>query len=164
MKISSSAIAILYQLKKLVLQLEEDDIRLPLPIFSGSSVGQHTRHILEFYLCLFDQVVSQEISYDKRKRDQKLEKNKDYILTKIDTIVENLALPYSDSPLTLYTELNDNQHITPTSVSREILYTIEHAVHHMAILKIGVLLNFPHIPIDKNFGVAESTIRYTENN
>jgi hypothetical protein len=160
MKINSSAITILNQLRTLLSQLEESDIQLPLDVFSGSSVGQHTRHILEFYICLLNQAGETEVSYDKRARDGQLEENKTYILKKIDVVISELAPLTKDFSLTLTTELGGETHLTPSSFSREILYAIEHAVHHMAIIKIGVLLNFPHIDFDKNFGVAESTIRY----
>ena len=164
MKVNSSAIAILYQLQTLINQLEENEIQLPLEVFSGSSIGQHTRHILEVYICLFDQVSSKLISYDKRARDPKLEQNKTYILSKIDTLIEELTPLTTDFSLTLSTELAGYKHLTPSSFSREILYAIEHAVHHLAIIKIGISLNFPKVSLDKNFGVAESTIRNTEKN
>jgi len=47
-----------------------------------------------------------------------------------------------------------------TTFNRELLYAIEHTVHHMAIIKIGMLLNYPNVTVPENFGVAESTIQY----
>jgi uncharacterized damage-inducible protein DinB len=164
MKITSSAIGILEQLRILVLQLDDSDLQLPLEVFSGSSIGQHTRHILEFYICLLTQISEEVISYDKRERDTKLEQKKEYILSKIEGIMKDLATQTKDSTLTLHSELCKETHLTPSSLSREILYTIEHTVHHMAIIKIGILLNFPKISMKKNFGVAESTIRYIARN
>ncbi len=160
MKINRSAISILLQLKGLINQLDEQGIQLPLEAFSGSSVGQHTRHILEFYICLFAQISSKEICYDNRARDGELEQNKMYILAKIDAIITELTPLTHDFPLTLTTQLGGECHKTPSSFSREILYAIEHTVHHMAIIKIGITLNFPQVIFDKNFGVAESTTRY----
>jgi uncharacterized damage-inducible protein DinB len=164
MKITSSAIAILQQLRIVVLQLDDTDIQLRLEVFSGSSVGQHTRHILEFYICLLTQISKEVICYDNRERDTKLEQKKEYILSKIDQITKDLATQTKDVPLTLQSELCEETHLTQSSLSREILYTIEHTVHHMAIIKIGILLNFPKIALKKNFAVAESTIRYIAKN
>tara|TARA_B100000809_G_scaffold59383_1_gene55924 strand:- start:4517 stop:5011 length:495 start_codon:yes stop_codon:yes gene_type:complete len=164
MKIKYSAITILDHLRTLINELEQQELQLPLAVFSGSSIGQHTRHILEFYICLINQVDDLVVSYDKRARDTNLENNKEYILLKIDEIIHDLHPLATDFTIILSTELSGKNHLTPSSFSREILYTIEHAVHHMAIIKIGVLLNFPKISFDKNFGVAESTLRYIEEN
>lgn len=162
METNSSAINILHQLKELLFQLTEEEFCLPLDVFSGSSVGQHSRHILEFYFCLLEQASSKEVSYDKRRRDLKLEGDKYYNFDKISSLTDELEVLSSDYALDLVTELGGTTHQTPSSFSRELLYVIEHAVHHMAIIKIGVTLNFPNVTIDKHFGVAESTIRYIQ--
>jgi hypothetical protein len=160
MKISSPAIGILEQLKALIIQLKEAEIQLPLEVLSGASIGQHTRHILEFYICLLQQVGKQNICYDKRARNLTLEQNKNNIIENINTIITELTSLKTDKSLTVSTELCNEQHVTPSSFSREILYVIEHSVHHMAIIKIGVLMNLPHAKLNNNFGIAESTIRF----
>ena len=45
-----------------------------------------------------------------------------------------------------------------STLERELVYNIEHAVHHMAMIKIGLRQIAPEILIDKNFGVAQSTV------
>ncbi|MDB4835061.1 hypothetical protein OAH12_00580 [Cyclobacteriaceae bacterium] len=160
MKIQLQAIHILKQLQQLIIALEAKELTQPLDAFSGSTIGQHTRHILEFYLCLFQQLPTSHICYDKRPRDIKLEEEKSTIISMIDHINLQLSELENDVPLTLSTMLGEVSHNTPTTLSREILNVLEHAVHHMAMLKIGVNLNFQHIQIPNNFGVAESTIRY----
>ena len=47
-----------------------------------------------------------------------------------------------------------------SSVERELAYNIEHAIHHMAIIKIAVNTVFPRVQLPQNFGVAYSTVRY----
>ena len=47
-----------------------------------------------------------------------------------------------------------------SSFFRELTYLIEHTIHHLAIIKIGLNEVYPAIEIPKNFGVAHSTIRY----
>lgn len=49
-----------------------------------------------------------------------------------------------------------------SNIGRELLYVTEHAVHHMAILKMGIVHSFCHIQFEENFGVAESTINYQQ--
>ena len=164
MKIKFSAAAILTQLKDLIYKINQDDLKRPLEVFSGSSIGQHTRHILEFYICLLQQMKDENICYDKRNRDTKLETEKKYIIEKIDETVSHINHLKDDLPLTLSTELSGCIHLTPSSISRELLYLIEHAVHHMAMIKIGIVLNFPSMELGDDFGVAASTRRYIEKN
>ena len=47
-----------------------------------------------------------------------------------------------------------------SSLERELAYNIEHAIHHMAIIKIAVQTVFPKVKLADNFGVAFSTVRY----
>ena len=47
-----------------------------------------------------------------------------------------------------------------TSLKRELIYNIEHAVHHMAIIKIAIKESLPHIALPEDFGIAYSTIKY----
>jgi len=70
-----------------------------------------------------------------------------------------------EKPLLLevgYDVANDNFVTVETTAMRELVYNIEHAVHHMAIIKIGVreIANYIELPLD--FGIAASTIRYQE--
>ena len=42
---------------------------------------------------------------------------------------------------------------------RELLYNLEHCIHHQALIKVAVL-QLEHLQIDADFGVARSTIEY----
>jgi hypothetical protein len=58
----------LLQLKELLQVMKKEDFNRKTEILSGSSIGQHIRHILEFYLLLVSGSFSGTISYDKRQR------------------------------------------------------------------------------------------------
>jgi hypothetical protein len=45
-------------------------------------------------------------------------------------------------------------------MARELVYNIEHVVHHMALVKIGLKELLPDLDLPDDFGVAVSTIRY----
>ena len=49
-----------------------------------------------------------------------------------------------------------------SNVQRELVYLIEHAIHHFALLRIGIQENFPEISLASDFGVAYSTVKYRE--
>jgi len=63
----------LLEIKKLTLVLSDEVYSSPLDILSGSSIGQHMRHIVEFYTCLLSQQQGQIINYDLRARNQLIE-------------------------------------------------------------------------------------------
>jgi hypothetical protein len=45
-------------------------------------------------------------------------------------------------------------------MAREITYNIEHIVHHMALVKIGIKEVCPYVVMPPEFGIAVSTIKY----
>ncbi len=56
----------LMQLQKLMNSINDSDYTETIDILSGATIGQHIRHILEFYLLLISGTFSGTISYDKR--------------------------------------------------------------------------------------------------
>ncbi|CAN0490192.1 unnamed protein product [Phaeothamnion confervicola] len=60
-------------------------------------------------------------------------------------------------------DLDKEEFVTiETNYLRELVYNIEHAVHHMAIMKIGIREAAPYVKLTPDFGIAASTIRYQE--
>ena len=66
------AISILQQLLEMTNQLDDTNYAQALDVFSGSSIGEHKRHIIEFYQCL-ENVQDGVVSYDSRRRNSTLE-------------------------------------------------------------------------------------------
>jgi len=144
-------------------QLGEDNISKPLEILSGSTIGQRIRHMVEFYGCLIASKENNRISYDKRERKSALETSPLFIKTTIgETLVSiyNLNLLKKVSLEGSFSEDNEEGDVIVSSIYREMAYCLEHTVHHLAIVKMAIKVAFPHIVLDKNFGVAYSTIRY----
>ena len=154
------SVAILKQLAEVVNQLSNDSYCTTLDVFSGASIGQHTRHILEFYSCLLKQKDNGVVCYDARERNMELEQSVEKTLECINNLIIELETFENDASITLVSTLQNIEIETPSSLSREMLYALEHAVHHMAIIKIGLLLACPTLEIPANFGVADSTIQY----
>jgi hypothetical protein len=46
-----------------------------------------------------------------------------------------------------------------TNYYRELLYNMDHAIHHCALIRIG-LMRFHQVNIPNGFGIAPSTIRH----
>ena len=152
----------LAELSDIICQLEEAEFSRSLPIFSGSSIGMHARHVVEFYQCLLEQSFgNQQVNYDKRSRDLLLQTNLDYFSQAIETVISTLDTVSEarlKGPLSIATD--DAQDVMNSSLNRELHYNLEHTIHHAALIKIGILNLMPDKELPKSFGVAPSTIRY----
>jgi len=151
---------VLNQLQDLLSQLSPVDFINTIPLLYNSSLGKHTRHIVEFYLCFFEAQKTKHINYDARKRDMLLETDLLFVINTIERVKENLNNTQSDESLQLVCEMPDNMgvHIGTTTISRELNYLADHTVHHLALIKIGINLLQPQIEVAENFGIAASTI------
>ncbi len=126
-----------------------------------ASIGEHTRHVLELYLCLLNKYEEGTINYDKRERNKDLQTNKSMALDCINYILHNIDK--ENKLLTLEIDsLGEDEFVqVNTNYNRELLYNIEHTIHHLALIKIG-LKSIPNLELNSNFGVAPSTIKYRE--
>lgn len=156
---------ILTQLTDLVNQLSEQDFTKPVDSLGHSTIGQHLRHTLEFFICLEQGFESGLINYDKRAHDKLIESDKFIALATLNKISDFILSQSSDRALKLEAgyDLHKEEFVTiETNFLRELVYNIEHAVHHMAIMKIGIREIAPAIKLPHDFGIAASTIRYQE--
>ncbi|MFZ1807013.1 MAG: hypothetical protein WAU36_07330 [Cyclobacteriaceae bacterium] len=165
MQLINASYSILSQLASVVEQIEEKDFSLPCPSLGNSSVGQHLRHTLEFFLCLESGCNDGVVNYDKRSHDKIMESDKFITLSTINRIKDFISSKVEDFTFTLEVgyELDSEESVKmQTNYFRELTYNIEHAVHHMAIMKIGIREIAPYISLPPDFGIAASTLRYKE--
>jgi uncharacterized damage-inducible protein DinB len=156
----------LFQIKNLLSALSDEQYRQPLSVFSGSSIGQHTRHILEFYDCLQKGVSTGKVNYDLRERDLRLEQSRQFAIENINGLCTDFLRQANDTPMILEADFNseNSDFVTiKSSFYRELAYCLEHSIHHQALLKIGVLALGLADCIPNDFGVASSTIRHKKN-
>jgi hypothetical protein len=165
MQVVKACDTILSQLADLVERMEADDFVTPSAALSRSTVGQHLRHTLEFFVCLEAGVQSGTVNYDKRAHDKIIESDKFLALAAIHRIRDFVHQQPLHQHLKLEVgyERDSEEAVTlDTNYLRELTYNIEHAVHHMAIMKIGVREVAPYVTLPPDFGIAVSTIRYQE--
>ena len=129
-----------------------------------SSIGAHIRHVLEFLELLRSTLVEEStfINYDLRQRNIEVETDINEATIFLDGLIsfyQNSSL-IEEKSISLRQEFDGEAIDTTTSVTREIVYNIEHVVHHLAIIKLQLKKNWPSIDVSDNFGVAESTIKY----
>ena len=126
-----------------------------------STVGQHVRHITEFYLCALIGYENGIVNYDSRERNLLIESDKDFAVKTLENVKQQLKTLKSDRNLILKSKFGGDETLDiSSSFFRELTYLIEHTIHHLAIIKIGLNEVYPEINIPKKFGVAHSTLQY----
>ena len=161
--INQLAKELLSQLNHIVEQCETEDFSKPLQILGDSTLGQHIRHTLEFFICLFDAKNTGIIDYDDRKHDELIQTDKKLTQSIIQSITQFLDENEKDFPVLFkinYSTDDNNSEMMSSSFFREISYNMEHAIHHMALIKVAVNHKLTYISLPKNFGIASSTVRY----
>lgn len=148
---------VLLQLIYTINELSYDDYTAPIPILGNSTIGEHNRHIIELFEQLNSGYEAGIVNYDDRKRDYRLQQEIDFATEALAAIIEGLDKP--DKKLTLISLYNNQTTGIESNYLREVMYNIEHCVHHQAIIKIG-LIKLNVSVAEENFGVAKSTIKY----
>lgn len=152
----------LLQIKNLTDKISDEYYKKPCEILFQSSLGQHIRHALEYYLCFLKGLKDQVINYDERKRQHDIETSPEVASQVIDHIVKKLNKIESNKKLEIkanYTTDEDDEICMHSSLYRELGYCLEHCIHHQALVKIGLKeLNCLHL-VSPDFGIAPSTLR-----
>ncbi len=121
---------------------------------ANASIGGHTRHIIELLQCAINGHSRGFIDYINRKRNLVLENNVAYAIDAMNDLLVNVDL--NDKTIGLFCE--DGTSIT-TTYYRELVYNVEHIIHHLALIKVS-LIEMELGIVNENFGMAYSTIQY----
>lgn len=161
--LNDSAKEILIQLSEVIRQFSESDFTKRTNALNNASVGQHVRHIIEFFTCLQAGYVNNRVNYDLRAHDQSIESDPILSLKLIRDILKFIESSPEDKPIQLETAYHEqeNHWITvSTTFKRELAYVIDHAIHHMAMIRMGISSVASEVNLDECFGVAYSTRRH----
>ncbi|MGX1929727.1 DinB family protein [Flagellimonas sp. 2504JD4-2] len=154
-----SSIDTIEQFKEILLQLPEDCYANSCEALFNASIGQHTRHIIELYQCLINGYDSADVSYDRRERDRRIEQDVHFAIEQLQSIQTNLERPNKMVNVTY--ELGGVETCLESNYYREVMYNLEHTIHHHALIKVGIN-HFTTIELPESFGVAPSTMQHRE--
>ncbi|MFB0910501.1 MAG: hypothetical protein ACI9Q9_000799 [Flavobacterium sp.] len=147
----------LKELVDLLEQLSNAEYAKPYLSLSSATIGEHTRHIVEMFQCLINNYESGIINYDKRARNIVLQTDTNFAITQILNI--QYLLEKENKKMELQQIINDKEIGIDSNYFRELLYNLDHCIHHQALIKVAVLQNST-LFVNDNFGVAISTIEY----
>lgn len=145
------------ELIELLNQLSQEEYSKSCFELSGSSIGEHTRHIVEMFQCLVRNYDSAIVNYDKRDRDKLIETNTSFAVQMILDIKNSISK--ENKNLELHQDIDGKSVNIQSNYYRELLYNLEHCIHHQALIKVAIL-KCESVAVDDNFGVARSTIEY----
>ncbi|RNL93518.1 DinB family protein [Sinomicrobium pectinilyticum] len=138
-------------------QLTLPEYNSPCPELNGATVGQHYRHIIEFFLCLIHSYETGKVNYDSRQRNRHIETEIPVALEYIKNIGNTIRR--TNKPLLLEQTFHTHHICIQSNYFRELLYNLEHTIHHQALIRVAVL-KFDRIRISDTFGMAPSTVEY----
>jgi hypothetical protein len=147
----------LNELIDLLNQLSKKDYSNPCAELSNASIGEHTRHIIEMFQCLENQYDLGTVNYDKRERNVLIQTDNNYAIHHILEIKKNIEK--ENKNIDLQQVIDGEEILIQSNYYRELLYNLEHCIHHQALIKVAIL-KFDNVNINENFGVARSTIEY----
>jgi len=159
-----SVLETLGQGEALLTQLSDEDYTRRVAIAFNASVGGHYRHCLDHFRSLLDSATYGDLNYDHRERGTLIESDRFAALNATRELREDyerldpsfLMRPLNVTCKTSYA--TSGSQVSPSTVGREIMYSVAHAVHHYAL--IGVMCGVMGLKVPAGFGVAPSTLKH----
>ena len=149
----------LKSLSNLLLLLNDRQYNKKIVFLGNASIGGHTRHIIELLKCVTDGYNLGKVDYLNRVRDLSLETDKISATEQLTEMIDQVTK--HDRQMRLVTETNEEglMNVVETTYFREIVYNTEHAIHHLALIRVA-LREMKLDIVDDDFGMAYSTIKY----
>ncbi len=159
-----SVIETLQQGEILLAEISDEVYTRTVPVAFNASIGGHYRHCLDHFRGLLDAAPAGDLNYDHRERGTLVENDRFAALNATRALREGFARldpiflgrPLAVTCKTSYSTSGSQD--APSTVGREIMYAVAHAVHHYAL--IGIMGGILGLPMPAGFGVAPSTLKH----
>lgn len=160
----ASVVEVLNQGETLLGEIDNDSYVRKLPMAFNASIGGHYRHCLDHFRSLMDAAGAGDLNYDHRERGTLIESDRFAALNASRALREayqQLSAGCLDRELDVTCKTSyvvSRSQVSPSSVGREIMYVVAHAVHHYAL--IGIMGGLMGLKMPAGFGVAPSTMKH----
>ena len=129
---------IISQMTDLLGKIAGETYAQPLQLFNGSSIGQHFRHIVDFYGCLSRGVADGRVDYAQRQRDPRIETEPNYAANVLREFFDKMNGMEETAMVEVVadfsSDFNESRPVVQSTVGREMMYAYDHAVHHLAMI------------------------------
>ena len=134
------------------------------PVAFNASIGGHYRHCLDHFRSLLIASTAGDLNYDHRERGTPVESDRFAALEASRSLRESfsrldpacLLRQLSVTCKTSYAASDSQSALS--SVGREVMYAVAHAVHHYAL--IGIMGGLLGVNLPVGFGIAPSTLKH----
>ncbi|MDT8341889.1 MAG: hypothetical protein RQ751_10285 [Longimicrobiales bacterium] len=144
------------------------DVALALPaaerkrFYADAGAGRHVRHILDHVLALRAGLEAGVLDYNRRNRDAPIERDPQAARRQLEDLVAWLEAEGDlAGPITVLSEIDVDSTRDATlssTVERELLYIINHTIHHAAYLRL--LGEHRGLAFPDHIGLAPATASY----
>ena len=148
------------QLQNAIENITSYQYSTPSSLIFNATIGQHIRHIIELFQILDGGYNEGVLNYENRKRNHQIETQKELAIQSLQALFATINKP--NKKLILETEfgLEANETTTlETNYYRELVYNIEHTVHHMALIRVAIK-EVSYVQLPQEFGIAFATLTY----
>ena len=160
MQLQQAVNNVFVQLSTTLDKLSQEQYIQPCRTLLNSTIGAHVRHIIELFQCLENGYDEGLVNYEKRKRDVLIETNKLFATELLSEVHSGLNRANKTLKLeACYDDQSDFPITISTNFYREIAYNLEHTIHHMALIRVGIS-EIADISLPAEFGVASSTLKF----
>jgi uncharacterized damage-inducible protein DinB len=159
-----SVIETLQQGEILLAEISDESWTRKVAVAFNASIGGHYRHCLDHFNTLLEAAAAGDLNYDHRERGTLVENDRfaalnatrelraGYEKLNSDFLARHLNVTCKTSYAT------SGSQVSPSTVRREVMYVVAHAVHHYAL--IGVMAGVMGMSLPAGFGVAPSTLKH----
>jgi hypothetical protein len=163
-----SVVETLLQGENLLARIPDDLYARRLPVAFNATIGGHYRHCLDHFRSLLDAATAGDLNYDHRERGTLVENDRYAALNASRELrwgFEQLDPASLSRPLAVTCKTSyatSGSQASTSTVGREVMYSVAHAVHHYAL--IGIMCGILGLELPPGFGVAPSTLKHQAEN
>ncbi|MGB4771441.1 MAG: hypothetical protein WBP58_08280 [Chitinophagaceae bacterium] len=138
--------------------LPENHYQQKIPALYHASIGDHSRHIVEILQCAVNGHATGVIDYHNRERNLQLAEDPSLALASLQNLFQQCKRD-NKAVNVIHGETSSQEDQVLSTYHRELLYNVEHTIHHMALIKVA-LFYLGILELPEGFGMAYSTITY----
>jgi len=162
-ELNNAVVEVLRQGEALLLVVSAEQYTRKLPSAFNSAIGGHYRHCLDHFQSLLKGLDRDEVNYDHRDRDPRIENDREFALSETKRIIaacQSIPTAFVACPINVRSQVNYEANESPliaSTVGRELMYAVAHTIHHYAL--IAMMSGTLGIPLPAGFGIAPSTLK-----
>jgi uncharacterized damage-inducible protein DinB len=131
-------------------------------VYKDLGVGRHIRHVIDHFLALKLGLPEGVIDYNRRNRDSVIERDLHAAMDLIKTIKQwIMQIEIKDTNVGVVSEVDCFKTVNcsfTSTLSRELLYLINHTIHHAAYIKL--LMRTKEVELPDYIGIAPGTASF----